>query len=88
MGGKVLDLDVIRAHREGKIEGKAEGKAEGKIEGVAEGKETGIRVFIEDKVEDGVAAATIIERLLKRFHLERGEAEAYIKKYAPAGYNF
>ena len=88
MGGKVLDLDVIRAHKEGKAEGREEGKAEGREEGRAEGRETGIRAFIEDKVEDGVAEATIIDRLWKRFHLERSDAESYIRKYAPAAYSY
>ena len=34
MGGKVLDLDVIVAKREGRAEGLAEGLAEGKRESI------------------------------------------------------
>lgn len=37
MGGKVLDLDIIKAHDAGKSEGYAEGHAEGHAEGRAEG---------------------------------------------------
>ena len=39
MGGKVLDLDIIKAHDAGKSEGYAEGRAEGHAEGFAEGVE-------------------------------------------------
>ena len=36
MGGKVLDLDIIKAHDAGKSEGYAEGHAEGRAEGIEE----------------------------------------------------
>ncbi len=41
----------------------------------------GIRVFVEDKVEDGVSKETIIEKLMKRFHLDEGKAKNYYQKY-------
>ena len=41
MGGRVLDLEVIRIRNEGRLEGKLEGKAEGRLEGRAEGKAEG-----------------------------------------------
>ncbi|MBQ8085372.1 MAG: hypothetical protein IJ232_04635 [Lachnospiraceae bacterium] len=32
MGGRVLELDIIKAHREGKSEGRTEGRNEGRNE--------------------------------------------------------
>lgn len=66
MGGQVIELDVIKAHREGMI---------------AE-RENGIRVFIEDKIEDGISTDIIQQKLEKRYQLSPEEALEYIKKYA------
>ena len=78
MGGQVIELDVIKAHREGIAEGIAEGRSEGeKTE-----RENGIRVFIEDKIDDGISTDIIQQKLEKRYHLSPEEALEYIKKYA------
>ncbi|MBR3516043.1 MAG: hypothetical protein IKO10_06990 [Lachnospiraceae bacterium] len=70
MGGQVIELDVIKAHREGRSEGE---KTE---------RENGIRVFIEDKIDDGISTDIIQQKLEKRYHLSPEEALEYIKKYA------
>ncbi len=77
MGGQVIELDVIKAHREGIAEGRAEGRSEGeKTE-----RENGIRVFIEDKIDDGISTDIIQQKLEKRYHLSPEEALEYIKKH-------
>ena len=74
MGGQVIELDVIKAHREG--------ISEGEISGQEKERENGIRVFIEDKVEDGISADIIQQKLEKRYQLSPEQAIKYIKKYA------
>ncbi len=37
MGGKVLDIDIIKAHDEGVAEGEARGEARGEVRGEAKG---------------------------------------------------
>ena len=70
MGGQVIELDVIKAHREGIAEGKAEGKAEG------------IGIFIKDKLEDEMPVEIIRKKLEKNYNLKPEEAMAYIEKYS------
>lgn len=82
MGGEIIEMDVIKAHREGMIEGMEEGRAEGREEGRAEGREEGIRVFIEDKLEDAVSEDIILKKLEKNYGLTAEKAVEYIKKYS------
>jgi predicted transposase YdaD len=86
MGGEIIEMDVIKAHREGMVEGieegRAEGREEGREEGRAEGREEGIRVFIEDKLEDAVSEDIILKKLEKNYGLTTEKAVEYIKKYS------
>ena len=86
MGGEIIEMDVIKAHREGMVEGieegRAEGREEGRAEGRAEGREEGIRVFIEDKLEDAVSEDIILKKLEKNYGLTAEKAVEYIKKYS------
>lgn len=70
MGGQVIELDVIKAHREGIAEGKAESKAEG------------IGIFIKDKPEDEIPVEIIRKKLEKNYNLNPEEAMVYIEKYS------
>ena len=70
MGGEIIEMDVIKAHREGKAEGREEGREEG------------IRAFIEDKFEDAVPVDIIQKKLENRFDLTSEKAIEYIKKYS------
>ncbi len=63
MGGKVLDIPIIRAYHQGKDEGKAEGRAEGIFEGRNEGREEVIADLIRKKAEKGKSLETIAEEL-------------------------
>ena len=51
-------------------------------DGVKEGIKEGIRVFVEDKIEDGIPEETVIDRLVKRFHLDKKKAKQYYKMYS------
>ena len=48
MGGRVLELDIIKAHREGKSEGRTEGRTEGRNEGRNEERANNIRKLAEN----------------------------------------
>ena len=65
MGGQVIELDVIKAHREGIAEGIAEG----------------IEIFIKDKLEDEIPVEIIQKKLEKNYCLKPEEAKEYIEKY-------
>lgn len=51
-------------------------------EGVEDGIEQGIEAFILDNLEENVAEERIIEKLQKRFKLEKNKAREYFNKYA------
>ena len=70
MGGEIIEMDVIKAHREGKAEGHEEGREEG------------IRVFIRDKLEDAVPEDIIQKKLEKNYALTPEKAMEYIRKYS------
>ena len=53
MGGKVLEMDIIKAHREGIAEGITQGIAEGITQGIAEGRTEGGNAMIYSIVQDG-----------------------------------
>ena len=59
MGGKVLDIPIIRAYHQGKDEGRAEGIFEGRNEG----REEVIADLIRRKAEKGKSMETIAEEL-------------------------
>ena len=48
MGGRVLDLDIIRAHDSGIAEGRQEGRAEGREEGRRENAVSNIRNLMKN----------------------------------------
>lgn len=48
---------------------------------IDEGMEKGIQALIEDNREDGVSDERIIEKLQKRFSMDRGKAEAYLERF-------
>ena len=43
--------------------------------------EKGIQALIEDNREDGVSEERIVEKLQKRFSMDRGKAEAYLQRF-------
>ena len=43
--------------------------------------EKGIQALIEDNREDGVSDERIIEKLQKRFSMDRGKAESYLERF-------
>ncbi len=45
------------------------------------GMEKGIQALIEDNREDGVSEERIVEKLQKRFSMDRGKAEAYLQRF-------
>ena len=50
-------------------------------EGIENGMEKGIQALIEDNREDGVSDERIIEKLQKRFSMDRGKAESYLERF-------
>ena len=50
-------------------------------EGMEKGMEKGIQALIEDNREDGVSEERIIEKLQKRFSMDRGKAEVYLQRF-------
>ena len=48
---------------------------------IDEGMEKGIQALIEDNREDGVSEERIVEKLQKRFSMDRGKAEAYLQRF-------
>ena len=48
---------------------------------IDEGMEKGIQALIEDNREDGVSDERIIEKLQKRFSMDRGKAESYLESF-------
>lgn len=50
-------------------------------EGMEKGMEKGIQALIEDNREDGVSDERIIEKLQKRFSMDRGKAESYLERF-------
>lgn len=48
---------------------------------IDEGMEKGIQALIEDNREDGVSDERIIEKLQKRFSMDRGKAESYLERF-------
>ena len=54
---------------------------EGYQRGMEKGMEKGIQALIEDNREDGVSDERIIEKLQKRFSMDRGKAESYLERF-------
>lgn len=50
--------------------------------GREEGRQEGIRVFICDNLEEGKSREQIVEKLMKRFMLDREAAEGYYRTFA------
>ena len=50
-------------------------------EGMENGMEKGIQALIEDNREDGVSDERIIDKLQKRFSMDRGKAESYLERF-------
>ena len=58
-----------------------EGFAAGLREGIEKGVREGINALILDNLEEGVSKERIIEKLMKRFDLERAEADEYVTHF-------
>lgn len=58
-----------------------EGMEKGMKKGIEKGMEKGIQALIEDNREDGVSEERIVEKLQKRFSMDRGKAEAYLQRF-------
>lgn len=58
-----------------------EGMEKGIQKGIEKGMEKGIQALIEDNREDGVSDERIIEKLQKRFSMDRGKAESYLERF-------
>lgn len=58
-----------------------EGMEKGMKKGIEKGMEKGIQALIEDNREDGVSEERIIEKLQKRFSMDRGKAESYLERF-------
>ena len=58
-----------------------EGMEKGMKKGIEKGMEKGIQALIEDNREDGVSDERIIEKLQKRFSMDRGKAESYLERF-------
>ena len=52
------------------------------LEGKEEGIEQGIEAFILDNLEENVPEERILEKLQRRFKLEKDAAKSYFDKYA------
>lgn len=66
MGGRVLQLESERLREEGREEGIKEG----------------IKVLILDNQDEGISEKRIIEKLQKRYALNREQAETYYRKFS------
>lgn len=62
-------------------EGMEKGMKKGIEKGIEKGMEKGIQALIEDNREDGVSEERIVEKLQKRFSMDRGKAEAYLQRF-------
>jgi len=62
-------------------EGMEKGMKKGIEKGIEKGMEKGIQALIEDNREDGVSEERIIEKLQKRFSMDRGKAESYLERF-------
>ena len=62
-------------------EGIEAGREEGLREGIEKGVREGINALILDNLEESVSKERIIEKLMKRFDLQRAEAEEYVTHF-------
>lgn len=70
--------DGIQIGREkGRTEGHKAGRRAGRKAGHKEGRKEGIRILILDNIENGFTKETILDKLAKRYGLDRDKAEAY-----------
>lgn len=88
----VMDL-IVRANRKQYEEGKemcdalrelfADELEEKEKEGIEKGIEKGIQALILDNLEEGVGQSRILDKLVKRFHISREQAEEYYRRFVP-----
>ena len=62
-------------------QGKEAGEQIGREKGIEQGLEQGIEAFILDNLEENISRERIIEKLQKRFQLQKTKAEAYYERY-------
>lgn len=67
------EYDEANHMRHVKAEGIEEGRIEGRIEGIA--------ALIQDNLEDGRDAQTILQKLMKYFHLDERESKMHLEQY-------
>ena len=68
--------------KDARKQGRREGVKCGVRKGKALERENGIRNRIEDNMEEGIARERILAKLVNRYHLDYGLAEAYYVKFA------
>ena len=56
-------------------------KKRGKLQGLNEGIQKGIQILIEDNLEEKIPEDRIIEKLQKKFKLNKEEAVKYLEKF-------
>ena len=82
---KLMNLGKrLHAHYEAYLKDKRDQMAMDKYvrqEGFKEGMEEGIEAFILDNLEEGKNKRQIVEKLVKRFHLQEKDAVMYTEKY-------
>lgn len=71
----------IRSERELAM---SEGILKGRQEGIQQGIQQGIQVLILDNLEDGTPTERILEKLQRRFDLDRETAARYLEQYSPS----
>ena len=57
------------------------GKIQGLNEGIQQGIQQGIQILIEDNLEEKIPEDRIIEKLQKKFKLNKEEAVKYLEKF-------
>lgn len=74
----VKKMAYQEGHEEGRKEGLKEGRKEGRKEGLKEGLKEGVQVLIQIFREQNMPEQEILAQVMKRFSLEREEAEQYM----------
>ena len=59
-----------------------DGVEEGIEKGLEEGLEKGIKVLVQDYIEEGYSKEIILDKLIRRFSLNRKESSRYYERFA------
>lgn len=63
-------------------DGVEEGLEKGIEKGLEEGLEKGIKVLVQDYIEEGYSKEIILDKLIRRFSLNRKESSRYYERFA------